>query len=114
MQFDKEEKCLTSRHSIFLILFTRLSLLLGRGALLLGLLLGVLLGLGILFHILLLLLALHSFVAKHLALLVGSNDDIVDTLVEVFNDLDAGVDGELGVQDTTPNAKLFKEKLRDG
>ena len=112
VQADKD-KCVTSRHSIFLILLARLALLLGRSALLLRLLLGVLLGLGIPFHILLL-LALHPFVAKHLALLVGSNDDIVDTLVEFFDDLDAGVDGKFGVQDTTPDAKLFKEKLRDG
>ena len=31
--------------------------------------------------------------------------------VELLDDLDAGVDGQLRVQNTTPDAELFKEEL---
>src|SRR6187402_2402044 len=95
---------ITSRHSIFLVFLACLALLLGWRTLFLGRLLACLLGLGALLR-LLLLLSLSRFVSKHLALLVRGDDDVVDNL-------DPGVDGELRVQDATPDAELFKEKLR--
>lgn len=44
-------------------------------------------------------------------LLVGGDDDVVDTLVELLHDVQTGVDGQFGVENTALDAELFEEQL---
>jgi hypothetical protein len=44
-------------------------------------------------------------------LLISSHNDIVNTLVELFDNVDSGVDGKLRIEDTALETELFEEKL---
>jgi hypothetical protein len=44
-------------------------------------------------------------------LLIGGDDDVVDALVEFFDDVDSGVNRKFGVEDAALDAKLLKEEF---
>jgi hypothetical protein len=44
-------------------------------------------------------------------LLVGSDDDVVDALVELFDDVDSGIYWELRVEDAALDTELLEEQF---
>ncbi len=44
-------------------------------------------------------------------MVVCRNDYVIDVLVEFFNDVYAGIDGQLGIQDASLDPKLLEEEL---